>query len=76
MANQALPLDTQIVLLFSTVAHPSRAARVHAPECNMVNTAGRKVSKTEGTVAELQWMIDDLNEREFPVKFCKCIRKK
>jgi hypothetical protein len=68
--------DTKLVLLFNKCCDPSRAARVHAPECAMVNTAknGRRVSKEEGTLAELQASIDDLNEREFPVKFCKCCK--
>ena len=71
--------SARLVLLFSTVADPSRAARVHVETCAMVNTAarGRKVVRAaEGTLADIQADIDDLNERVFPVKFCKCCKAK
>ena len=68
--------DGSLALLISTVADPSRAARLHALECNMVNTAkqnGRPLRMV--SIVELEEMVADLNEREFPVKRCKCCRK-
>lgn len=68
---------TGLVLLFSTSAAPERAARLHAAGCNMVNTAGRKVIPqhfTGNDDPELAETIADLEEREFPVKRCKCCK--
>jgi hypothetical protein len=65
-----------LVLLYSTVADASRAARLHAPTCAMVNTArgsGKRTTKLiEGDEAYVADVVLDLNEREFPVKRCKC----
>jgi hypothetical protein len=69
--------EAALVLLFNKCSAPHLAARVHAPECNMVNAArrsARKVSMAMGTLAELQPQIDDLNDRDFPVLFCKCCK--
>jgi hypothetical protein len=67
-----------LVLLYSTVAHHTRAARLHAQGCPMVNTARGRGKRTtrliEGTVEYLAMVVDDLNEREFPVKRCRCCR--
>lgn len=69
-----------LVLLFNTRANPALAARVHSEECPMVNTAStrrfvkRVVVASKGTLEQIQGEIDDLNEREFPVKFCKCCK--
>lgn len=62
------------VLLYNTCADPERAARVHASTCEMLKTAGRKVVRVEGP--DLQETIDDLNERGYPVKRCKCLKEK
>lgn len=61
-----------LVILFAPNAHHTRAARLHAAVCNMVNTAkqGRRVVEVEATQDE----IDDLNAREWPVKACKCVK--
>ncbi len=60
----------KLVLLFNTVADPSRAARIHADTCPMVRTAGKKVHRLPAD----QDIIEDLNEREFQVKKCKCCK--
>jgi hypothetical protein len=61
-----------IVLLFNTCAHHSLAARLHADDCPMVRMArrGSGVIRTDNPSQE---DIDNLNEREFPVKRCKCL---
>jgi len=61
---------SSLVLLFSTRAHPSRAARLHSKECAMVNMGARNQSMKACTPTQDD--IDDLNERDFPVKRCKC----
>ncbi len=64
-----------LVLLFKTSGPVGNAARVHAATCPMVNTASRgivKLSPSSGD--ELQAEVDDLNERGFPVAFCKCCK--
>lgn len=81
MANDATASETTgsldgLVLLFNTCAAPSLAARLHARSCSMVRTSsrigGRRVKLIEGP--DLQYIIDDLNEREFPVKRCSCCK--
>lgn len=62
-----------LVLLFNNCADPSRAARLHAPDCNMVHTAGKSGrGKVNLITTDLAANVEDLNEREFPVKLCKC----
>jgi len=75
MSNGAL------VLLFSTTKPANVAARIHAADCAMVNTSGRKVipqrfengvdPETGDTLVEVE---ADLEERGYPVKRCKCCR--
>jgi hypothetical protein len=65
------------ILLFSTSAHPSRAARLHDVACPMVHTASRRgtfrrVERIAGDL--LAETVDELNERGFPVVACKCCR--
>lgn len=62
------------VLLFNNVAHPDRAARLHAATCPMLNTAKRR-SSVQRFDDPPQEDIDDLNERGFPVKMCKCLKR-
>lgn len=68
--------DGTRVLIFNTCADASRAARLHAPECAMVNTA-RKNRRPLYTVtaAQLDADVADLNERGYPVKTCKCLKE-
>ena len=73
--NNSKTGSTGLVLLFSTTAAPERAARLHAADCNMVNTAGSKVkamSFANDLDPELVEALSDLEERGFPVKRCKC----
>jgi len=78
----------ETVLLFNTAADPSRAARLHAPDCPMLRTAtGRRFSTVHryavGEIcrgyrdpldqAEFDDIVADLNDRGFPVKHCKCL---
>jgi len=63
------------VLLFHTAAHPTRAARLHAVDCPMVNTAKRRGGVVRAHLDPDQESIDDLNERGFPVRECKCLKK-
>lgn len=75
----------KLVLLFSTRADPANAARLHSASCTMVNTIGSRarlvagnlliggpVRGTIGTEEELAEDVADLNEREYPVKKCRC----
>lgn len=71
MADYSTP-GVQHVLLFSTRAHPDRAARVHAVSCPLVAAAKR--SRATKVLDADDETIADLNDREFPVKFCKCTR--
>lgn len=61
-----------LVLLFNTVAHPDRAARLHMVSCSMTNTAKGR-GRTTKSFDPVQDEIDDLNERGFPVKACRCV---
>lgn len=65
-----------LVLLFNTCADSSRAARLHATSCPMVNTSkgGGKVKASTDT-AEIAIEVADLEGRGFPVKRCKCCRR-
>lgn len=64
-----------LVLLFNTVKD---TARVHVQDCPMVNTAkgSKRIVRlvTYDSVEDLQEDIVDLEERGFPVKFCKCTK--
>lgn len=61
------------VLLFKTTGPAHLAARLHSPDCPMLRTA-----KRGGSVKRLdnpdQAEIDDLEERGFSVKLCKCLK--
>jgi hypothetical protein len=62
------------VLLFSTVADGSRAARIHSSSCQLVAAARRsRNGKTRVIDADLDAVVADLNERGYPVKRCKCL---
>lgn len=76
MTNTATPSDLSgLVLLWNTAAHPDRAARLHAAACPMVNTGRRGGKSTTKIVTEdLEATVADLNEREYPVKRCKCCK--
>lgn len=64
---------TGLVLLRSMVAtDASRVARIHAPTCNMVNTAGKKAVKITTNLDEI---VDNLNDHGYPVKRCKCCKE-
>lgn len=64
-----------LVLLFNTAAKAELAARIHEDTCPMVNTAKRPaVSGVVRRTDVTQEVIDDLNEREWPVKACKCVK--
>lgn len=65
---------TNLVLLFNTCANPAQAARVHVATCRMVNTAGKRVVATAGTLVQLRSSIDDLTNRLYPVRFCSCTK--
>jgi len=60
------------VLLLHTAAAPERAARLHDATCPMLRTAkrGGVIKRIEATAD----VIDDLNERGYQVKSCKCMR--
>lgn len=62
-----------LVLLFATAADPSRAARLHAVGCPMVRTGGKGKS-TRVITTDLAYNVEDLNERGYPVKRCKCCK--
>lgn len=64
---------TGLVLLFNTCADPSRAARLHAANCPMLNTAKRG-RKAHATSDDLPGQVSDLEERGYPVKRCKCCK--
>ncbi len=60
------------VLLFKSFGPVANMATLHAEACNMTNTAGRKVKIIRGEgVADA---VEDLLERDFPVKRCKCCK--
>jgi hypothetical protein len=62
-----------LVLTFSTVSAPQLAARVHAKGCQMVQMIGRPGYRKVRLIDPVdQETIDDLNERGFAVRFCKC----
>lgn len=61
-----------LVLLFHTAAPAERAVRVHLDTCTMLRTA-----KRGGVVKQMPYSqeeADDLTERGFPVRFCKCTK--
>lgn len=67
-----------LVLLFSTIADPSRAALVHDESCRLVWAASRSRGKTKiirdggekgDSLAEI---AADLRADGFPVRICKC----
>lgn len=66
------------VILFNTVAAPHLAARLHDSECPMV----KNMASRPGRRTPVRWSvvdaadIADLNERGFPVKECKCLKKR
>lgn len=57
-----------LVLVFNTVARADLAARLHSESCSMVRARGGVVVIREDLECEMQ----DLCERGFPVKRCKC----
>ncbi len=61
-----------LVLLFSRVAQPANAARLHAASCSVVKGARRTTIISPAVDVELQTEVDDLNERGFPVRRCRC----
>lgn len=62
----------ETVLLFHTVADATCAARLHASDCPMLRTAKRGgVVKRHDNPSQED--LDDLNERGYPVKRCKCL---
>lgn len=65
-----------VVLLFNTCADPARAARFHTPTCPMVNTAksGRVTRSDIETRESLIEVVEDLDERLWFPKFCKCCK--
>jgi hypothetical protein len=65
---------TGLVILFNNCADPSRAARLHAPSCAMVNTAKGRRGKVSIVTDDIAENVEDLNERGFPVKRCKCCK--
>jgi hypothetical protein len=67
-------MNTKEVLLFNTAADAHLAARLHAATCPMVNTAAKRGRKSVKLIDEdVQENVDDLNERGFTVKRCKCL---
>ena len=63
---------TGLVLLFNNCAAPHLAARLHARSCPMLRTAKRRGSVVRVEGADVAEQVEDLNERGFPVKRCKC----
>jgi len=67
-----------LVLLFHTATDPSRAARLHAADCPMVNTTkgrARVVKLIAGEPSYVLQVVEDLNESQFPVKRCRCCKR-
>jgi hypothetical protein len=75
--GRTTPLDWHsVVLLWHTATSNERAARLHVPSCQVCKTVkpGGKVKMHKFVdEADMRDTIDDLNERGFPVKACKCI---
>lgn len=69
------PIAVRTVLLFSNVARPDLAARLHAAECPMVNTSKGHRGAVNRIDDPTDDDIADLNERGWPVKRCKCLPK-
>jgi|HubBroStandDraft_3_1064219.scaffolds.fasta_scaffold125503_2 hypothetical protein len=63
------------VLTFNTCSAPHLAARLHAPDCPMVNMAKNSRGRVTMIPSVDEEEIADLNERGFPVKACKCLKK-
>jgi hypothetical protein len=63
-----------LVLLFHKAADAKNAARVHHDACPMINTAKPKGRGVVVACEATKEAIDDLNERGFPVKACKCVK--
>ena len=59
-----------LVLLFNSCGPVHLMAQLHAPGCAALNRAGRKVARLEGE--DLPGDVDDLIERGYPVRLCKC----
>lgn len=62
------------VLLFNRCADSSRAARVHAATCPLVAAARKSHSKVAVIENDLEETIADLEERQWPVRYCKCTK--
>jgi hypothetical protein len=62
------------VLLFNNCAASHNAARVHADTCPLVAAARKSRHRVAVIEGDLTADIADLNERQFPVKFCKCLK--
>jgi hypothetical protein len=58
-------------LLFSTIGKAERAARLHVASCPVARAVKRTTRKMTHPDED---DVDDLNERGFPVKTCKCVR--
>lgn len=63
----------ELVLLFNNCAAAHNVARVHASTCPLVAAAKASRGAVRVTTADDE-TIADLNERGFPVKFCKCTK--
>jgi hypothetical protein len=63
----------KLVLLFNTVSKPELAARVHRSSCPLVTNAARRRGKVIRDEASEE-VIADLEDRGYPVKFCKCCK--
>ena len=61
------------VLLFNKCAASHLAARVHADTCPLVAAARRSRGRVVVIETDLEEQIADLNERQWPVKRCKCL---
>ena len=61
------------VLLFNKCAASHLAARVHAETCPEVARARGSRGKVAVITEDLEAAIADLNDRDWPVKRCKCL---
>ncbi len=62
------------VLVFAKTTNPNTMARLHAPTCSVVTAARGNVRKFSVIDTTVEGEIADLEEREIPVKKCKCCK--